>query len=398
MNSLVNPRFIAAIAIIAAMGIMFLWRSSTSNLDQAAQQRCRSMSVENEQYRCWAELLERKIWSEGLGNAFHLLTKLYVSEPNAPKLCHLLTHRIGEIAYQKFGKDGGAARMPEAAFCHFGFYHGFMEALVTNGGNAAEARAFCTVIESDLQGGIAPDAAPQCFHGIGHGMVNGHEPGLWGNARAMTSRALNLCEEVADTAARRYRCAAGVFNGLAIFYVRQEYGLSMAGIDPEDPLRTCRGQKPEYRMPCYGNMQPVLTKLTGRNFSKIASIIERLPDDNDAASTIWYHAGFHMAQRLGEMNLHDDILVCRSLREPLRLPCIQGLATGFLWYGLPGQEYESAVRFCNTNELAGREQRACFTKIEELLPASYPPQRIAEICRAIPLQYRSTCKDTYKLQ
>lgn len=372
---------------VAALAFSSLPRSSPTA--PAGQERCSNLKEENQQYACWADYLEIVSRNQGVPDAFRLMATLYVNEPGARKSCHALTHRIGGAAYRKFATSGDITVTPETAFCNFGFYHGFMEALAADGQDIARARAFCARVDTEPRG--TPDAGPQCFHGIGHGMVNGHEPKLWGNDAAMVNRALHLCEAVADTADRRYRCATGVFNGLAIFYVRGEYGLSMADIHSDDPLRICREQAPAYRQACYGNMKIVFSRLTGRDFPKMLTIAERIPDEQDAAATVWYLAGFNIERKLDRTDYGDDIRACRSLREPLRLPCIQGLATGFLWYGFPGHEYEGALHFCGAERLSHDERQACFDKISSLLPIFYPRPRVTEICKTIPAPYRAQC-------
>lgn len=383
-------------AIVLLIAVMLISLGGTARREKLSPNlektiaHCRNAPERGRKIQCWVDLLDEVIKAKGVGTAFDTLTALYTGEPGFAEACHDITHRIGETAYGKFARHEDFAVPPQVAFCNYGFYHGFMEALASAGGSAAEARSFCASIEATL-GAETPDAAPQCFHGIGHGMVNGHEPALWGNAEAMADRALGLCEAVADTADRRYRCAAGVFNGLAIFYARGEYGLGMSNIDPRDPLRICREQPIVYRKPCYGNMKLVLDKITDRDFTKIAAIIERIPDDEDAASTIWYLAGYHMKQALSRPDHADEIRVCRSLRAPLRLPCIQGLATGFLWNGFPGREYEGAIHFCGAERLSHDERQACFDKISSLLPIFYPMPRVMDICRMVPAPYRAQC-------
>lgn len=384
------PRFLwLSIAAIGLTALIYL-RWSATDPTQSSRERCRVAATRSEYYRCWTSLFEKTLAGEGVTEAFRLLAALYVSEPDVPSLCHLITHRIGEITYQKFAAGENVAITPETAFCNYGFYHGFMESLVTNGGDTVKARAFCASVGSDLNA-ETPDAVLQCFHGIGHGMVNGHDPDLWGNEQAMIERGLNICETVADTPDRLYRCTSGVFNGIAFFHIRGQYGLRMADVDPSDPLRLCRLQLKPYREPCYGNMQSLLAELTDGNFPQIAATIERIADDGDAASAIWYHAGYHMKRELDRPDHADEIRICRGLREPLRLPCIRGLATGFLWNGLPGREYEGALSFCGTGELSEHERRACFDAVASQLAGLYPQRRVEKICRTIPVSHRAGC-------
>lgn len=393
MNSTLLTRRDIALLVMAGLGLIALignryYARVITETPRATP--CPTAEERSARAHCWTERLEAALRTDGTSGAFGALAALYVSDPDVSQSCHALTHRIGQAAYERFAAGKNFEVTPQVAFCNFGFYHGFMEALLRATNDPAEARTFCDFIDAKL-GALTADAAPQCYHGIGHGTIGSHEPQRWGNEEALIRPSLELCERIAATADQLYRCASGVYNGLSDFYLKSEYGLSMDRIDPADPLRICRQQPAAYREACYGNFKGVLARLTKRNFPKIAAIIERIPNEADAASTIWYFAAFNIEQKLNAADHSPDIAICRRLRPALHRPCIQGLGTGFLWYGTPGTEYREAIAFCRTPLLSLEEREACFRKVLKLLPDAYPASKVQEICSTIELPYRALC-------
>ncbi len=383
---------VLALAAIAAA--IFIGAGVSENPNSAGRigAHCLAASPGKDRSYCWYDTLERVLREHGVAAAFSALAVLYAQNPDVENICHELTHRIGQAAYENFAANRNFDVTPKMAFCNFGFYHGFMERLLAESGDAAQARSFCEYVDRAL-GALTQGASGQCFHGIGHGMVNGHEAGLWGNARAMISRALPLCEEVSDTPGRRRRCAAGVYNGIFEFHLRGEYGLHMDQIDAADPLALCRGAPKDYRVACYADAYWVVAHIAKRDFSKITATLSQIPDPAVAAKTVWYFASFNMDQRLGANDHDRDIAICRGLAAHLRLPCIQGLGTGFLLYGPPEYEYVGAIRFCGAEILHADERIACFENILGRIRDSYSPVKVSQICAGVDASYRKFCRE-----
>lgn len=338
--------------------------------------------------QCWQEAVTGALKSHGVDGALSMLAAAYDRDPSFSDTCHDLTHYIGKEAYGMFVKKRDFRVTPKTAYCSYGFYHGFMETLVSRQGDMQLAREFCQYVDRQITK-ESPDAVYQCFHGIGHGTVNNHNEATWGNEQAMIDPALALCEQVAVSAEERSRCATGVYNGLAVFYNGGEYNLK---VDPADPLRICRTQKEEYKDACYISLNVTVLAVTGGDFAAGAKFIEAIPEDTYAQ-----HAIINLAAPVGSRNMnvddHADILaICRSLQPRLRQACIQGYAYGFLEQGLPEQEYKQPIAFCGEADLTESERTACYDYIFSYLKQWYSAEKNQQICSSVPAAVQELCR------
>jgi hypothetical protein len=336
---------------------------------------------------CWQQIVESSIKQGDIAGAFDSLTRLYDAAPAMGETCHSLTHEIGRAAYRLFARDVEFDITPQTAYCSYGFYHGFMEELVIAQPDMRVARDFCSYVDARLSS-ITPDVTLQCYHGIGHGTVNNHDPRTWGNAQALIDPALLLCEQVASTDDELSRCATGVFNGLSIFYSTGEYNLTF---DTSDPVAICRAQKKQYQDPCYISMNMLLLQLANYDLRRAIGYIDAIPEDSIAQHTV-----INLASPVGTRNMdaadHMPIVqTCRSLQPRLHLACIQGYAFGFMEQGKPEQEYIKPIAFCQSKYLDIEEQNACFEYIFSYLPQWYGAEKVQKICSMLDGDVQRKC-------
>ena len=211
---------------------------------------------------------------------------------------------------------------------------------------------------------------------------------MWGKEENMVVLALEICEEVAGSSSQLSRCATGVYNGIGVFYMTNQYQLSMR---EEDPLWLCQKQPKEYKAECYLSMNTALLSFAGMNFSKAAGYIENIVEDDHASRAILNLAAPVGTRNINTVDHREQITACRSLQERLRLPCIQGDAFGFLEHGEPGVEYIKPLDFCGSQELKEDEQGACFEYIFSYLPLWYPKEKAHQICKTVESQRRDFC-------
>lgn len=367
---------IAFIGIIALESIYFLFVKSRTESILNANMILDVCSGSNSLISCWSDAVDHMMEQRGVGAAFELVAKLYDTEPKFAQGCHSFTHKIGTETYKRFVDKQRIDISPKTAYCGYGFYHGFMEALLQDSGDFEQARKFCAFIDQQLRT-LTPDAGLQCYHGIGHGTVNDHNRKDWGNERALIDPAMIICENLSQHTLQLSRCASGVFNGLALFYIEGEYGLT---IKSDDPLWICREQKKEYQEACYGNMNVALLWLTKQDFFVAARFIEHIISDDQAIKAIRYLAAPLGSRQQNQQIFSSGIHACHSLQSRLRLPCIQGFAFGMLEHGPPGNEYINPLKFCDSSELEKLEQKACFDYIFSYLGIWYSREKAEQIC------------------
>ena len=334
---------------------------------------------------CWQKELLSVLEREGVSSAFDRLAALYNSDSDFRLACHYVAHNVGIASYDYFLEDRDSILTPKAAYCASGFYHGFMEAFLSANLDPQEAREFCGYIDEKMTP-QSPDASLQCFHGIGHGAMDVAiiNEGMKEGELEMIGPALQICENASEKPDQLYRCASGVFNGIANFYIKGDFGLS---INEEDPLWICHGQPDKYKASCYGNMNSLIFHMGSNQFSQAAYYTESIGDEKQEISAIKYLAGLGALYEGSEHAVQD----CRSLKKYLRLPCIAGFVIGFLEHGEPGLEYQEALSFCRLPVMTHQEKETCF-RYALSLGGWYSKEKAQEICAGVDVEYRKFCK------
>ncbi len=333
-------------------------------------------SSSNDQ-KCFSDLVLDVFESKGLDEALNLVGSIYERNSNFASSCHDIGHLLGKETYKVFSSGKEFKITSKAAFCSYGFYHGFMENLASSESDVKKAREFCEYVDSQISK-ETPDATLQCFHGIGHGWVNVHDnKGLWGNEGAIAQKGLNLCEEVSETESELNRCATGVFNGIAVFYTTGEYEIK---VNKNDPLWLCNKQETKYQDPCFISMNIFLMSLSDGDVKKASEYLKTIKDDSVAT-----HAMLNLALPFGISNLNTDnhsnsVVICRSLEKRLIESCIQGYAFAFLEHGEPSKEYIKPIKFCKETYLTDSESEACLSYIYSYLPQWYSKEKVSSIC------------------
>lgn len=338
---------------------------------------------------CWQKVLFSTLEKEGIDKTFNKLAQIYEQNPDFATSCHYITHNLGLEAYQYFKKDKDSVLTPQAAYCANGFYHGFMEALLGATKDPEQAKSFCYYLEEKINP-QAPDAALQCYHGIGHGAIEMiiQQEARVDNEEALVSSALSLCESAADNEDQLFRCASGVFNAVANFYIQEDFSFKL---NPKDPIWLCHAQPQEYKESCYGNMNSLLWWLVeNQDLGKAAKYLETVKDEKLAESSIRYLAGNSALYITSDPQ--TAIESCRALKPSFREPCVEGLAHGLLEHGTPAYEYNDALKFCRSSALNVGEAEVCFRYVLSNLPGWYSDEKAEEICRQVEEPYKKHCQ------
>ena len=333
---------------------------------------------------CWAEIIYAALKSKGIDAAFERVSAFSQKDPRFAGDCHGIAHRIGESAFSLFSGHESPKLSRKTAYCAYGFYHGFMEALLHAKAPVKEAQAFCDYVQDQLQNQTI-DGRGACYHGIGHGAVEDQpNPKSWGNAQAIIAPSLDICEQVAESNKDYlFRCTSGVFNALEIISTQEKYGLSL---NQKDPFLICRNQPEKYKEACYTQLLVAAMNVAHSDFLKTARFVDTIKETPYAAMTL---AGLAVERvRLGMTDREETIKTCRSLSARFHIPCITGFAEGFLKYGPPTKEYEGAIAFCDSALLTREEHAACFERVLSILRIWYTKEKSQTICESVPEEYR----------
>ena len=361
--------------------VSFMNKPETSGNSVVKLGDCQSS---DNKYQCWEDLITATLKAGGLDSALEVLAGLYYSEPEFAGECHSYIHTLGEAAYRQFSQNGIFEVTFKSSYCGYGFYHGFMETLIQDGKSPAEASELCSDADKQLAG-YTSKASIACYHGIGHGFVDGSDPRAWGNPAAVIKPGLDICKKISDNKEIIYLCATGVFNSLAIAYNGNQYGLKP---NRENPYGICGDQEShEFKRACYQEMNTLVFSIGG-SFAEAANFLKKIPE--------LIYAQFATEQLAGvaaTLSIDDEyISICQSLET--KDFCLRGLVGGTLEYGKPGAEYYKALELCEKDAWERREKEVCYLYLISSVRHLYQSEKAKEVCRLIPEEYRNVCSSS----
>lgn len=361
--------------------------SSQKDLIIQVVDSCKNKQGSNDKEKCWDDSLEEILKKNGLDTAYKVYEKLYLEEPVFAENCHGFTHLIGDAAYQKYTRNEDFPVTSGVAYCSYGFFHGFIEAMMLKEGNLDQARNFCDYIQQKL--GHETWTTGSCLHGIGHGVTDGYDPRAYGDEHALIDPGLKLCERIGKTDFEIQLCATGVFNALAIMYTNRKYSLTL---NKKAPYSFCNQfTKPYIKHACYDDFKTLPFVIESNNFEKAVHYPEAIPEDKyaqDAMDNLSTYAVYFM---LKDENLDAAINTCHSVQKRLQVRCITGLGAGLMTSGIPNKEYTRALEFCQSPLLNAEEKDACHERVLGVSFSRYPKQKFNDICNSVELPYRKYC-------
>ena len=340
----------------------------------------RISECESEGYRkqqCFAELVEMVATDDGIAPAFDALAEIYSRDGEFAEYCHGNTHELGRIAYDSWSSGEKFTLSDKTPYCGFGFYHGFIEALMEHEGDILRARAFCEYADMQLSGTIQ-GISFACYHGIGHGVTDGTDPSLWGNEDAFIAPGLALCDTLGAIEEHKERCASGVFNALAIAYRNPKYEFKA---NPNDPYRVCRKQNIRYaREACYDQMNTFVVESVG-SFKEALLVAESKAELAYRKLAVMTVAGYQAQGAIAAAgDLGEYERACDVVSEQYRDVCAHGFAVGLIEFGKPGEEYIAAVGACDG---AGDRKTGCLNGLIQGIHDRMPKVRIPDACTYI---------------
>ncbi len=339
--------------------------------------------------QCWDRLFRSTLADYGVDGALTMLAYAYdTTAAVGEDTCHDLTHFLGREAYKLFARGRQFPVTAKTAYCNYGFFHGVMESMQKLKKPTSDAHKFCRYIDQAISK-EAPEAIFQCFHGIGHGLANNHDPRTWGDEEAMLAPALKICDDISHTREERWRCGSGAFHGLGTFYLKNLYNLK---VDLVDPFWICNKQiRDEYAETCYRELSAVLGMvISDGDFLKMARVIDTIKDDHYATETMiawWVPYKESIAYR------PIGIDFCRLVPARLETACIKSIARQMIQAGTPGDELAQAATFCAGYALTQAEQTSCFDFVLYWNSRWYSKEKSAHFCDTI---FSSKRVDCYK--
>ncbi len=359
------------------------------------EKTCTSVSANNQQ--CWSELVRETIKTKGISQAFDLLTSLYDKEPSFQTICHELTHPIGQEAYFQFKRDNGFKDFSfsrKTSFCSYGFYHGFIETMLAQGGTPEEGKKFCDYIHTKLSEQNL-DIGGACYHGLGHGFADYtdyRDPKNPNRVSNVINLGIKYCSQIAPDKDNYNSCAEGVFNVVANYYINYLLLNKTLPQSDSNPFYICTQQKEVFKG-CYIYMSAVVEHMENNDFFKAIQTSLNYVSDPDISVTIVKYISYDWAKQYTVSNSFSvPQSQCHQLLKKYWEYCIIGFVDGLLDYAKPEHEYEPMLAYCQSSLLDTEEKSTCYKEVFMKLHQRYPLDKIKNLCPTVEKGYQKYCQ------
>ncbi len=374
--------------VISLIIVLTFGLTSYLNNGEVKAEECSNPNL-TEKQQCWITTIDKTLSRNKIESGFDLVEKWY-GDSDFRSDCHAFTHKIGEAAYKIYSQNKALGLNSKTSYCGYGFFHGFIETLLAATNNPEEAQKFCESASKQLINETRKTSIA-CYHGIGHGAVDGSDPRAWGNPAKIIAPGIALCEMISNEDAKIGLCGTGVFNSLAIAYNEGKYGLKN---DRNDPYAICKTQdKPYFEDACYEEMNTTAMASVNGDFAKAVKFTEKIASDHLAAVAIRNLSPVAVGIASITRNYGKEIDVCQSLQKRLIKDCILGMAMGALEVGTPGMEYVDALSICRHKALSVENSTTCFSALVSSSEMLYSKEVFKKICDMITFSEHQTCNN-----
>jgi hypothetical protein len=163
------------------------------------------------------------------------------TKPNVQRDCHTITHRVGDLALQKYKGDIKTAIQYDVDVCGGGYVHGLVEHFIDLSPNpAVELLTVCQPNDGT------------CYHGVGHGLMLVNKMDI--------PKSVQGCQSLSGSNAQLW-CAEGVFmENFDSENVAQE---EKPFLNPANPSGICDQNTGIYRNACYYYLGRYIFKQNG---------------------------------------------------------------------------------------------------------------------------------------
>jgi hypothetical protein len=348
---------------------------------------------DSEKMYCFDTTLEQYLRDDGIEAAFAYFKKIYAADPMVPSSCHAWAHRLGEVEYDLYTQGRDVVLQPEASFCSYGYFHGFITAMVAQTQRLESAQEFCEKTAAQNNTGFG-GMQSVCVHGIGHSvatlMLESQE--VWGDVSRVITRGTTECEQL--YAHFLSPCLDGMFHELYGSMRRSDYGLGVEEYaNSKDLFYYCRNLEGDAADSCFHESIPLWPYFLG-NDKKVAMqqvLSEHATTLESSPRILHTFARSFIETDIVSGNFQDSVDACALVPDSLFDACIKGLAVGFITHGHPEKAYEQGFTFC-TDYYEGVSRSLCLQKMMEEVVLHYSADQVAAACSLLPKEeYVSSC-------
>ncbi len=207
---------------------------------------------------CYEQHFRTIVARQGVPEAFADLKAGYAADAGLQRLCHAVTHAIGQAGVTKYGDVATAFRYGDNT-CGSGYYHGVLQGYALSLGR--------TKLLSDLDAACAGVPGKErksldyfnCVHGLGHAIMAVRNDELFD--------ALHDCDGLTGTMEQN-ACVNGVFMENLI--VDGAHGGHYSKyLKPDEPLYPCTAVAEQYKAECFDMQTSYALGVVRGDFAKV---------------------------------------------------------------------------------------------------------------------------------
>lgn len=324
------------------------------------------------QVQCWEQTANKIVKEGGVQKAFRMLPVFLAKNPNFGENCHEYLHQTGHYAYNYYWdyKNGKEFVIPsEASSCGYGFYHGLMSGVLSQGVGVVDAKLFCNYLQKKY-GDPKQTLLGNCYHGIGHGIAPTNVN--WQNPQTEVSTSIEMCKSIGE----KYReCVIAVFGDVSQKYISEVLAKEMPDYTKhsieEYPniYNVCRFF-PDHLSECI----PAFSSYgidTSKRLIDLLAITTALGDNDSRSYATETIARTYSRKSNADQNI-AIINDCTNLKlKSERDACLTGIISGKIETVSTGMESKAGNDFCSTAGLKVNQINECQENLSNLLKKYY---------------------------
>lgn len=336
---------------------------------------------------CWDERIREVARTQGVDAAFDFFIALYKQEDGVEKSCHEWIHALGEAAYDVYKQGGDVHLRPETSWCSYGYFHGFINAMIWETGSIEKVIEFCNAAVEN-SGSELPFIKSNCFHGTGHAGIDllFNKAEYWGDFKKTANAGFAECDRLFGKDELINECYGGVIHGLRFSMRNNEHGMNFdIAVGQKDPYYYCRDLDHTYQLACFTDFASMFWDIFNGDIKEAVNYIinERISDPLITRRSLLKASAAWVEHDLSTNNHKDNVEACRSVPEDMFSDCFRGIGVGFIQHGEPDNMHEKAFAFCRSDYLTDPERELCFTMMPQMLADSYSPQQFTAACHTL---------------
>jgi hypothetical protein len=268
---------------------------------------------------CYEQHYRAIVARQGVPEAFADLKASYASDADLQRLCHAITHAIGQAAATKYS-DVAEAFLHGDNFCGSGYYHGVLQGFAFTLGRARLVSDLNTVC-AGLPGKERKSLDYfNCVHGLGHAIMAITGDDLFG--------ALHDCDRLTGSMEQN-ACANGVFMENLI--VDGAHGGHYSKyLKPSEPLYPCTAVDAKYKAACFEMQTSYALGVVRGDFAKVFALCAEV---GVPFRTTCYQSLGRDAAAVSLNQVPGTVATCSlGIGHEQRSNCIMGAVLDFVYY------------------------------------------------------------------